>query len=195
MKNYKKNVRILVIDRGYLETQYLCEEQFISFLGIELESFERKINKVHKGSKFTINYEIISIMRDITNDEAFVFIDDEKKLKELKYDYYHKLDQEFPDYVARYSSDKIKHSIGRTIYDNLNVFIVYAESKEELEMLDKHYPIKAILKFCGNQDANNYEDNFKRIYINSIPQALKIIKEMPLFLFQDIKELQSYFIN
>lgn len=190
----KKNIRVLVIDRGYLELQTLYEEQFISFLGVELDSFEKKINNLSKGTIFNINYEIISIMRDITNNDAFLFIDDEKKIKELKYEYYKKLDQEFPNYVVRYSTDRIKHNAGRTVYDNINVFIVYTESKEEIDMLNRHYHVKAIFKF-GEQDTHNQEDDFKRIYINSVPHVLKIVKEMPLFLFYDIKELQPYFIN
>lgn len=190
----KKNIRVLIIDRGYLESQSLYEEQFISFLRIELDNFEKKINDPHKGQNISINYEMISIMKDIINNKVFSFINDEKKLKKLKYDYYKKLDQEFPDYVVRYSTDRMKHSAGRTIYDNLNVFIVYIESKEELEMINTHYYIKAIIKF-GEQVVSDQEDNFKRIYINSIPQTVKVAKEMPLFLFHDIKELEPYITN
>ena len=190
----KKNIKVLVIDRGYLEPCCLYEEQFVSFLGIELENFEERINDFYKGKRISVNYDIISIMRDITNNKAFSFISDEKGLKKLKYDYYSKLGQEFPDYITRYSTDCIKCNTGKMICNGLNVFVVYTESKEELEMINRHYYIKAILKF-EEQGTYEQEDNFKRIYINSIPQTLKVVKEMPLFLFYDIEELHPYFIN
>lgn len=123
----KKNIKVLVIDRGYLEPCCLYEEQFVSFLGIELENFEERINDFYKGKRISVNYDIISIMRDITNNKAFSFISDEKGLKKLKYDYYSKLGQEFPDYITRYSTDCIKCNTGKMICNGQCIRCLYGE--------------------------------------------------------------------
>lgn len=168
------NIKILVIDRGFLEEQTEYEDSFLSYLWVNIDNYAEDF---YRRTGLHIEIDTISVMDEIIKGKIFKYLKDESKIKKAKQKLFDSIDETFPKYTTYFSSDCIDNMTKDTI-KCVHIFVVYTESDAEIAMLNRKFGVDTILRFTDK--ASNAEtpvkENINKLYIHNMKSVVIMSK-------------------
>lgn len=163
------NIKILVIDRGFLEEQTEYEDSFLSYLQVNIDNYAEDL---YRRTGLHIEIDTISVMDEIIKGKIFKYLKDESKIKKAKQKLFDSIDETFPKYTTYFSSDCINNMTKDTI-NCVHIFVVYTESDSEIAMLHKKFGVDTILRFGNNISdmENSIAADINKLHIHSMKSA------------------------